>query len=556
MRRKYFQPGWQVLLAVLFLCAAARTTQAQTNKPSGASLAKIIDFQSPGNYYEPPFQQQMKYLVQGAQAQPLANACYLINQLKLTTFQTNGGVEMIIAAADCVLDSKSHVAASPGPLSVRTADGRFFLEGQGFAWVQSESSLNISNRVHTVIHQGLSATNAAPQMAEDMEVFSDHFVYNQKTGQSVYRDNVRVAGTNLTLTAGELSLSLSLPMTNNVITLKGRPTWSSGQRNGGGDVLEFDRVNNSLRATGNSYVKMPGTVMGTNAQAGAAGKSFEVLADNYELRTNGATFIGNVRVTQFAGDQPAGKMNCGVMTVALKPPGEIQWLVAENNVVVEQDDGRFTGATALFTATNSVVQFSGNPTWSKGGRNGSGDGVFVDQARNEMTVRGNARMKLPRGDMKTGAIPQGGMAATADKIVTITSDEYVVKSGRAAFRGQVRIEDAQMQIASDLLTADSLAGGEQIERITAERNVVADLKDSNGTNTHVTADRALYTVSDSFLRLTGSPVVQNERGTLTGSIIVWDRAYDLLIVRNQKMVFQASGPGEEAFPSFQSKAKK
>jgi lipopolysaccharide transport protein LptA len=182
--------------------------------------------------------------------------------------------------------------------------------------------------------------------------------------------------------------------------------------------------------------------------------------------------------------------------------------------------------------------------------------VFVDQARSEMTVRGHARMKLPRGDMKTGAIPQGGMAATADKIVTITSDEYVVKSGRAAFRGHVRIEDAQMQIASDLLTADSLAGGEQIERITAERNVVADLKDSNGTNTHVTADRALYTVSDSFLRLTGSPVVQNERGTLTGSIIVWDRAYDLLIVRNQKMVFQASGSEEEAFPSFQSKAKK
>jgi hypothetical protein len=84
-----------------------------------------------------------------------------------------------------------------------------------------------------------------------------------------------------------------------------------------------------------------------------------------------------------------------------------------------------------------------------------------------------------------------------------------------------------------------LPGQTNIERVIADKNVVADLKDSNGKVTHVTGQHALYTLSDGLLRLTGTPVMQNEQGWLTGSIIVWDRNYDLLIVRNQRMVFQS-----------------
>jgi len=34
---------------------------------------------------------------------------------------------------------------------MKTADGQFFTEGEGFLWRQNESILTISNRVHTVI---------------------------------------------------------------------------------------------------------------------------------------------------------------------------------------------------------------------------------------------------------------------------------------------------------------------------------------------------------------------------------------------------------------------
>jgi lipopolysaccharide export system protein LptA len=509
----------------------------------------IKGYQVRGDNFEPPNQQQMRSLLQGAEARILANNLYQLNQPKITLFQTNGAVELIIAAPECVYDDGARVVSSPGPLSVRTADGQFSLQGQGFAWLQGESSLIISNRVHSIIHKTSSATttNTVPQSGEDRDVFSDRFIYYNKTGQSYYHDNVRVVGTNLTLTGGELALAL--PMTNDLISLSGRPTWSSGQRNGGGEGLEIDWINNVLRATGNAYVKMPGTAIGTN---GAGDQSFEVLADNYEVWTNSAVFHGNVRVTQFAGDKPSGKMNCGTMTVAMAAD-EVEWVLAEENVLVEQGDGRFTGAVAKFVRAHSFAEFTGNPTWSQGARNGGGDALLVDQARSEMTVRGNARMKLPRAEMKTGVT---NTTAVAGEFIAITSDEYVVKPGRADFQGHVFVDDSEMKMTSDWLTTDSLTGGETIERITAGGKVVSDLKDSKGKTAHVTADRALYTISDGLMRLTGKPVVQNERGTLTGSIIVWDRIYDLLVVRNEKMTFQAGGSTADAFPSLQPDANK
>lgn len=150
-------------------------------------------------------------------------------------------------------------------------------------------------------------------------------------------------------------------------------------------------------------------------------------------------------------------------------------------------------------------------------------------------------MKLPGSAMNTNA--------ANDKFTLISSDDYTVKVGRAEFTGHVRIEDPQMNITSDRLIAESPSNSDNIERILAEQNVQADLTDSNGQTTHVSGQRAFYTMSDSLLRLTGTPVVQNERGWLTGSIIVWDRAYDLMIVRNQRMVFQAENTTTNGLPN-------
>ena len=180
--------------------------------------------------------------------------------------------------------------------------------------------------------------------------------------------------------------------------------------------------------------------------------------------------------------------------------------------------------------------------------------MLVDQTHNKMTVLGDARLRLPRADMKTSAT--NAVAASTNQMVTITSDNYEATLGRADFRGHVQVQDTEMNLFSDSLTADSLTGGEKIDRIKADWNVVSDLKDSASKLTHVTADHALYTIGDGLLRLTGKPVMKNEQGTLTGSIIVWDRAYDLFVVRNQKMVFLGGSNTTNSLPNLVPKLKK
>lgn len=526
----------------------AASAQTQTNGPN-VGVAK--GFRVAGEYFDPPNEQQMKSLIEGAEGRPLGNNVFQLTQLKLTTFQTNGQAEMIVLAPDCLFDNASGIASSPGPLTVQTADGQFNLQGNGFHWLQNVSVLYISNDVHSVLHKLTANDTNAPEAASpgggDIDVFSDHFTRDLKTGISAYNDNVRVTGTNVNL--GADNMSLYLPLTNGLITLLGNATWASGQRNGGADRLELDRDNNLMRAYTNAFLKMPGTAIGTNSTGTAStNKLVEVLSDQYELRTNWTEFHGDVRVTQYDSNQPTGKMTCEAMTAAIAGGNAIESVVAETNVVVEQQDGRFTSDVAKFYATNSTAVFTGNATWLKGTRSGAGDTLFVDQTRGEMTVFSNAMMKLPGS-----AFDQSTNAISTNKITTITSDDYLVKAGHAEFHGHAHIIDPKMNVTSELLTAESLPGQTNIERVIADKNVVADLTDSSGKLTHVTSQHALYTLSDQLLRLTGTPIVQNDQGWLTGSIIVWDRNYDLLIARNQRMIFQGTNSTASMPDPFSSK---
>src|SRR5205823_1543125 len=102
--------------------------------------------------------QQMKTRVSGAEAQPLAGGLLAVKQLKLEIFAANGKPEMIIEAPECVYDMVGGVANSAGTLQVRTSDGKFHVEGDGFMFRQTNSFLTISNNVRTVIENSENKT--------------------------------------------------------------------------------------------------------------------------------------------------------------------------------------------------------------------------------------------------------------------------------------------------------------------------------------------------------------------------------------------------------------
>jgi hypothetical protein len=138
--------------AVLFF-AAVPNERAQQNGVQQAS-----DFSSV-EYFEPPDQRQMKSRLSGVEAQPLAGGLLVIKQLKLETFTVDGKPEMIVEAPICTYDTSNAMASSPGPLQVRTGDGKFRVEGEGFLWRQANSFLTISNNVHSVIEMAPEKQN-------------------------------------------------------------------------------------------------------------------------------------------------------------------------------------------------------------------------------------------------------------------------------------------------------------------------------------------------------------------------------------------------------------
>jgi hypothetical protein len=133
---------WSAFMALGFFAGAIR---AQQNPAGHASNFSSVE------YFAAPHQQLMKLRLSGAEAQPLAGGLLVINQFKLERFDSNGVLQVIIKAPECVYDTQKGLANSPGHLWVETADGKSHVEGDGFLWRQEDQFLTISNHVQTVI---------------------------------------------------------------------------------------------------------------------------------------------------------------------------------------------------------------------------------------------------------------------------------------------------------------------------------------------------------------------------------------------------------------------
>jgi lipopolysaccharide transport protein LptA len=553
------------------------------------------------DYYEPPHEKQMKWLLEGGSARPEAGGRIIpITEVKVQTWRENGEGEMVIEAPECVYDANQRSVSSPGLLHLRTADGAFGLEGQGFLWRQTNSTLFVSNRVHTVVHPGLvetpsanARTNGTARRIEAVNIFSDQFDYAEASGEGMYRGNVRVVGTNLALTAGTLTVQVprsdrrlqSMTAESNVIVdyegihatgqqttyavdteqvrLTGDPTWREGAREGRGDELVLDRTNGVFFANGHAWLKMPGHGMGALGflpQGGSLATNLppstnqfiEVRSDAYEIRTNLAVFRENVRVTERRDDQLQAKLNCGLLTITFSGTNELQRIIAEkevmaeqdtnrltcgvltlsfsgtnglqrmiaeNEVLIEQATNRFTAGKAVYTATNGMLRLTERPAWRAGQRSGTGDLIQVNAQRNEMKVQTNAYMRLPAGEFGRSAAfgfsaaPLTNSKAGVNQFAEILSHEYSVEPKGALFQGNVRVTSPQIQWNCGQINVLASPGAARVNRVVAEKAVVFDLTDDKGEKVHGAGDKAVYTfgvsgtVTNELMELSGSPAM-------------------------------------------------
>jgi lipopolysaccharide export system protein LptA len=511
---------------------------------------------------------QMKSLLEGASALPQPGGRSLVTEAKYQRFGTNNEVELNVEAPQCLYDDGQKAISSSGPLRMQVANGKFSIEGEGFLYGVTNSTLLVSNRVHTVLHPDLvgpqaamTRTNTPAEAAPGIDIFSDQFEYAEKTGLGIYQGNVRVAGTNLAATTGRLTIVLlaaehrlqSLLAEQNVIAdyekihatgdrasysadtellrLTGQPTWRIGDRDGSGDELVFDHTNQVLHANGHARLKTPLQGMGASLFSSQSSSNsatslpptnqfIEILCANYQLRTNLAVFRDQVKVTDRFGDEVRGEMSCGLMTLTFIGTNELQKMVAEHQVVITQTNGQFTAETAEYTGADGLLSLDGNPAWRAGTREGKGDRIRLNLAHEEMLVRGNAFMRLPAVELGQSAFAALGtnqqvkVKATTNAFAEIFSTEYLLTPAAALFRGNVRIVHPQIkETCEELIMLSPPELGKTGHMVIAEPAVVFDVVDDEGRNFHGTGDKAVYThraittLTNDMMELTGHPAV-------------------------------------------------
>jgi lipopolysaccharide export system protein LptA len=106
------------------------------------------------------------------------------------------------------------------------------------------------------------------------------------------------------------------------------------------------------------------------------------------------------------------------------------------------------------------------------------------------------------------------------------------------------VDDPQMQLTCEELTADLPQTGGHINHLVALTNVVMDSVDDKGQTNHATSDKAIYDynvvngVTNETVTLTGNAKVESAQGWMTGEPIVWNRANNSIHAENQKMILR------------------
>lgn len=547
-------------------------------------------------HYGPPHESQIKSLLEGGSFTPLVGGQTLLsNGITLQTFTESNTLQLVIKAPECLYDSAAQTASSTGPLRVETPDGKFSIEGRGFLWQQTNTSLFISNQVHTVVtSDALQANTVSSQKTaaapEPTLIFSDLFSYDSASGKAIYRQNVRVSNTNLNLTGGMLTVEIprsdrqlqtvtaqqdvtidysargTAAITSHIQTKGqradfssktglirisgGHPTWQARPHQGRADELIIDRTNQIFQANGHAWLEMPRQTFessGFLAQAPRkSGRStnglVEVQCDSYELHTNWGVFRKKVGVTERLDNQVHGRLNCGEMTLTFAGSNQLERLVAQTNVVIEQETNRFAANRAVFTAKNDLLELTGNPSWQAGPRQGKGDILLLNTKANELRARGHAFMRVPADEFAGQLLPATG-GQTSKRPSTepgqwaeITCQEYTLRSNSASFRGKVHALHPKMQWVCEQLLVESPAGEHaKPESILAETGVNFELENPDGQKVCGTADRAVYTFTVSatrtndLLTLFGNPAtLTNTTATLRNDKILYDRLSNTL----------------------------
>ena len=501
-------------------------------------------------------------VLKGQDARPLGDRVYEITSPRVTMFKPDDTLELVIEAPICLFDQTRNVAYSDSSLSLKTADGKFSIQGVGWIWRPEESRLVISNQVVSFVDKGAVAnasTNflAAPAGATNdlVRITSDWFTYLGNSAS--FNDNVFVQDGLDQLTCDKLKIQFQEPgglqkieaignvsvlqretevrsghavydLADNLIRITEDPQWRSGSREGSADLLLINRSNQTLFAEGKVYMKLPVTNVvdgATNNPARGTNTFIEILSDRFTYTeapdTNTparAVYEGQVRA-----EHPQGEIRCELLNVHFSPgENRLQKITAERNVEITTRGNKAFGELGVYDLAEEKITLTGDPHWAVEDKTGRSDRLVFFPKSDELLALGNVEMNLPSSSQMDLFAPPGAANSTpvntTNAPIKIHSPMFSHQGNIAVFGDRVRVFDDRGELRCRLVTVVTGVSN-QVQRIIAEGDVQIEQP-----GMFATGDRATYELSDGKVRLTGGPprITTPER-SVTADMFVIDR---------------------------------
>ena len=387
------------------------------------------------------------------------------------------GPRLVIESPECFLDMESRNISSAGSITFREVIGNYSLEGRGFLWDHSRSTLHISNDVRTVFVRARPGKESLP-----VRVRSDLFRYHGPSGTGTYQGRVHARqGEAFALDCTELSvlpeegddgMKRTLEATGGVrirfgpqgrevtleaesaryhdrggtpalLTLRGAPRWETKDHSGGGEAIDIAGLDDTpeVAVRGNARMTLP-----------MPGREDEVLhlhSESYTLKASRVLFPGRVEARTREGDRTLASRRLEVVLDETRRG--ITRFLAEGGVEIERRRGdetlRITGdRVRMVPGERHDILVEGESRASLGERTLQADRIgiaLVGEEDHSVLAEGRVRVRLslviPRGVPLPGLTPAGEAPEGRISELRITSEAALMEPERISFAGDVRL---------------------------------------------------------------------------------------------------------------------
>jgi lipopolysaccharide export system protein LptA len=475
-----------------------------------------------------------RHVIKGKEVEPRGNNLLELTEPRVTRYNPDDTPDMFMESSKCFYQSKGGTAYSSTNLVVRTADGRFSIEGVGWRWDLSGSVLTISNQVVALVKKAAlsGATNSlgtntiritSKRFQQDGDAASFFDTVLVRDGDDTVRSErldiqfVKPGGAqkieaiqNVEIKQGETLIRSGrafYDLKENIIRISEHPSWVASQREGSADLLVLHRAEDTLSATGHVYMKLPLTnlvLSSENPSLNSPGTNrfVEIRSERFDYqnaRSNhvaSALYSGMVRALQ--GD---ATLSCEQLTADFGLSNRLSRLHAERQVEMVSEKSRVFGREADYDLDHDKLVVQGEPRWEVDQMKGRSESLVFFPKSKEMLASRHVEVVLS-GHSLGGffALPgQTNLPAQTNSPLTVTAESLKRSTNISVFEKDVLVADARGTISCVLLTVYS-GPTNQTERIIADQHVI--IKQPNMV---AYGDRAEYDQSTGLVHLTGNP---------------------------------------------------